>query len=104
VACSPWTSRNDRALLTGEWVEQTRLADVRPACNHNVDSFAQQAAALALQEDVRERRANATEPLERVVAMQCVDFLFGKIEHCFGERPQFDERRDHGFDPAREFA
>ena len=68
-----------------------------------MDPIAQQAALAAAGEHGVERAAHALQPLRRVVAMQRVDLLFGKVEHRLGEHTQLDELCRQRLDRRREF-
>ena len=89
--------RDDGPLLARETIEQARFADVGAPRQDGVHAAAQQAPLPAPREHFFERAAHARQALRRSFAMQRVEFLLRKIELCFGERAQLDQRSAQRF-------
>ena len=61
--------RDNRALLAGKPVEQARLADVGPSCEHHVDAAAEEATLAAFRQHFLQLRPHALKARRRVGAV-----------------------------------
>ncbi len=96
--------RDNRDLIAGEAVEQTRLADVRLTDQYTSRAIAQNPALLRCAQNFAEFRAQLCQPFECVAPFNKVDLIVWKIQRRFRQRPQFDQGADETTDARRELA
>jgi hypothetical protein len=95
---------HDGGVITGQTIEETRLARIRAAGDDDRHALAQQAALARAFRDGIELIAHFLQMLGKRRIGKKINFFFRKVDGCFNVGPQGDERLGHRLDHDRELA
>ena len=94
--------RDNRQFVTRQTVEQAGFADVRLPGDHDVQAALQQTALLRAVKHRRQTSLQAIETTEGIRRFKKINFFFGEIERCLGQRAQFGQLIKQGVNFLRE--
>ena len=89
VACRAGNRRNDRAVVSEQLIEQTRLARVRPANDGRANAAPQNLSFVRRPEEFIHKRHAALQPREQLLPGVRRDVFIGKVNVRLDMRQRF---------------